>query len=90
MVANIRDVTDQTESEEALATSESLYRSIVETAEEGITIHDLEGRFTFANAKMATLVGIPVDRLVGGTILDLVPPADRCTTPTAPSPGCCP
>jgi len=77
VVANIRDVTDQTESEEALATSESLYRSIVETAEEGITIHDLEGRFTFANAKMATLVGIPVDRLVGGTILDLVPPADH-------------
>jgi diguanylate cyclase (GGDEF)-like protein/PAS domain S-box-containing protein len=77
VIANIRDVTDQTALDEALRASEYLYRSMVETAEEGICIHDLEGRLIFANPKMASLVGSTVGALLEGTIFDLVHPSER-------------
>ncbi len=76
LVANIRDVTDQTRSDRALAESESLYRSMVQTAEESITIHALDGRITFANPKMAALVGTTVAQLQRMSIFDLVSPDD--------------
>ena len=57
IVANIRDVTEEHVAAEALRDSELRFRSIVETAAEGIWIHDLEGRTEFANAKMASILG---------------------------------
>ena len=60
-VVNIRDVTESYLADEAAKTTASLYRSIVETAEECITVHDLQGNLTFATPKMATLLGSTVD-----------------------------
>jgi diguanylate cyclase (GGDEF)-like protein/PAS domain S-box-containing protein len=76
VVANIRDVTEQVGSEQALRESESLYRSMVETAGECITIHDLDGRITFANAQMASLIGSTVAELQQMSIFDLIRPDD--------------
>jgi PAS domain S-box-containing protein len=57
--------------------SERLYRSIVETAEEGIWIHDLDGTTTFANPKMAALLKSTPDALRGTSLFDFIEAADR-------------
>ncbi len=49
----------------ALAESEEKYRSIVETANEGIMITDPSAIITFANVKMAEILGYSVDELIG-------------------------
>jgi diguanylate cyclase (GGDEF)-like protein/PAS domain S-box-containing protein len=76
IVANIRDVTEQHLAEIALRDSEVRYRSIVETAEEGIWIHDLEGTTTFANPKMATTLLTTTEALCERSLFDFVPAAD--------------
>ncbi|MET1005006.1 MAG: PAS domain S-box protein [Propionibacteriaceae bacterium] len=51
-----------------------LYRQIVESAREGIWIHDLAGRTTYANTHMAQLLGYSVAEMSGVTIFDLLDP----------------
>ena len=58
--------------EAALRESEEKYRSIVETAQEGIVIGSLEGRFLFANQKMADMLGYSREELVGRSGLDFL------------------
>jgi diguanylate cyclase (GGDEF)-like protein/PAS domain S-box-containing protein len=82
IVANIRDVTDETLAEQALKESESRYRSMVETAAECISIHLLDGRIVFANPRMATLLGTTVEELEGSSIFDLVTESERATAVT--------
>jgi diguanylate cyclase (GGDEF)-like protein/PAS domain S-box-containing protein len=65
LVANLTDVTDRREAVDALRVSEATYRSIVETAEEGIWIGDSDGRTIFANRKLAVMLGLPTDRIEG-------------------------
>jgi len=77
IVANIRDVTDETTAGLALKESESHYRSMVETAAECITIHALDGRIVFANARMAAMLGTSVEELERGTIFDLIAESNR-------------
>ncbi len=82
VVANIRDVTDQTVAGQALEESESRYRSMVETAAECITIHMLDGRIVFANPRMANLLGTTVDALEGTSILGLMADTSRSVAVT--------
>lgn len=82
IVANIRDVTDETTAIHALRESESLYRSMVETATECISIHALDGRITFANPKMAEMLGMSVADVQQRSIFDVVDPADRAIATT--------
>jgi PAS domain S-box-containing protein len=69
-IAAVRDVSERMEREEALRHSEEQYRSIVETAAEGILLGDPEGRFTFVNQRMADMLGYPVEELVGKSGMD--------------------
>ena len=50
----------------------NLYRQIVESAHEGIWIHDLAGYTTFANGQMADLLGYSLAEMNGVTIFDLL------------------
>jgi len=50
----------------------NLYRQIVESAHEGIWIHDLAGCTTYANAQMADLVGYSISEMDGVTVFDLL------------------
>jgi diguanylate cyclase (GGDEF)-like protein/PAS domain S-box-containing protein len=77
VVWNLHDCTDRLLADEALRASESRYRSIVETAEEGIWIHDVDGRITFANPKMAALVGVTPAQLERRSFFEFVDPGDR-------------
>ncbi len=53
--------------EEALRESERKFRRIVETSSEGIWIVDGSGRTTYANGRMAALLGTTLDALVGAS-----------------------
>jgi PAS domain S-box-containing protein len=56
---------------------DSLYRSIVESTQEGIWIVDEALRTTFANAAMATMLDTTVDDLIGSSLLDWMDDDER-------------
>ena len=59
------DVTARRRAAEALRASEDRYRAIVETAGEGIVIADPDGTYSFVNGRMADMLGLPADEIVG-------------------------
>jgi PAS domain S-box-containing protein len=56
----------------ALPTGAALYRWIVESAQEGIWLVDAAGRTTFANARMADLLGYSRAEMFGRTLYDFM------------------
>ena len=50
------------------------FRRLVETASEGIWVVDAEIHIIFANARMAEMLGCPLDELIGGSAVDYLPP----------------
>ncbi len=65
ILAVIDDITARKAAELALQASEEKYRLIVETAQEGIWVIDAENRTTFANSRMAEMLGYTVDEMLG-------------------------
>jgi diguanylate cyclase (GGDEF)-like protein/PAS domain S-box-containing protein len=65
VVVHAQDVTEQWVAERELRTSEERYRSIFENAQEGISILDERGLFTFTNRRTAELLGHDVSALTG-------------------------
>jgi PAS domain S-box-containing protein len=61
----------------ALPTGEALYRWIVESAQEGIWLIDAAGRTTFANARMAGLLGYSRAEMFGRTMYEFMDAAAR-------------
>lgn len=66
------DVTETRRSARALAESEMRYRRILETANEGIWIIDVDGRFTFINEKMAAMLDSSVDEARARPLWDFI------------------
>jgi len=60
-----RDITNRKQTEEALRKSEYEYRRIVATATEGIWSLDTNFVLTYANQKMAEMLGYSVEELIG-------------------------
>jgi PAS domain S-box-containing protein len=60
-----RDVSDRKLAEQALRQNEAQYRRLIETAAEGIWILDLEGKTSFANPKIAQMLGYTVEEMIG-------------------------
>ncbi len=75
--AFIQDVTQRREAEQALRQSEERYRGIVETAQEGVWVLDAHWHTAFANQKMADMLGVSVDWLVGRPLVDFVDESQR-------------
>jgi PAS domain S-box-containing protein len=71
------DITERKHTEEALRKSEAKYRSLVETAFEGVWVVDTEGHTTFINHRMAEMLKYdsPND-LMDRSAFDFVPPED--------------
>ena len=70
----VTDVTEQTVVQEALQASEQRARTMLETAHEGICTVDESGTITYANPRLAVIVGRAVGSLVGTSIFTLVAP----------------
>ncbi|HEX8616027.1 MAG TPA: PAS domain S-box protein, partial [Thermoanaerobaculia bacterium] len=58
-------------------TADALYRTIVETSQEGICVVDATMRFTFVNEHLATMLGYKADELIGQHVNTIVPPEER-------------
>jgi len=71
--AFLHDISERKQAEQDLRDSEALYSSLVEHLPLNILLKDLKGRFTFANRTYCSLSGIPLDKIVGKTDLDLYP-----------------
>jgi diguanylate cyclase (GGDEF)-like protein/PAS domain S-box-containing protein len=76
-VLNIRDTTQSVEAEARLRSSERRYRTIVETAEEGIWRVGECGECLFANQRMATILGCSLAELQERRFFDFVPDPDQ-------------
>ncbi len=63
---------ERARAEEALRASEARFRLIVTTANEGIAMSDPSGVITYANDRLAELLGFERDDLVGKSVLDLL------------------
>ena len=61
--------------ERELRHSEAFYQSLVENLPQNILRKDVNGRFTFANQRFCTELGISIDEIIGKTDYDFFPPA---------------
>jgi PAS domain S-box-containing protein len=60
--------------QDALKESETKYRRIVETANEGIWVMDAEMRTTFVNQRLADMLGYTIEELLGHPFTDTMDP----------------
>jgi PAS domain S-box-containing protein len=70
MVGATFDITDRKQTEAALRQSESLYRTLLEQAHDGIYVCDSTGRIVMANEVACRLFGYSRDELLGLSIRD--------------------
>ena len=68
----LTNITEHKKAEEELRESEEKYRNIVETANEGIWIHDAEAKTTYVNKKMAEMLGYSPEELIDRLVLDFI------------------
>ncbi len=73
----VEDITERKLAQEALQQSEERLREIIGTAREGIWTIDLDGVTTFANPRMAELLGYRIEELVGRSFFDFMDPDSR-------------
>jgi PAS domain S-box-containing protein len=71
IMGTIQDVTEQMAVEIALADSRALLREIIDSVPATIAVHDLEGRYVFANAALAKFHNLPVDWFPGRALAEL-------------------
>jgi PAS domain S-box-containing protein len=65
MLAMARDITERRQAQEKLQKSEERYRSLFETATDGIFTMDLHTRFTSGNRKAEEMCGYSRDEIIG-------------------------
>src|SRR3954468_546454 len=72
IVCTGRDVTERVMAERALRASEERFRSILETAQEGIWAVNAAGRTVFANARLAQILGLPLNHIYSTSASDVL------------------
>src|SRR5581483_1292388 len=69
-----RDITARKQAEATLRASEAMYRTIVQTANEGIWLVDRETHTIFANNRMAEMLGYTSEEIATRRVIDVVFP----------------
>ncbi|HET7689988.1 MAG TPA: EAL domain-containing protein [Nocardioidaceae bacterium] len=76
-VAAMEDITERKAALAALRASEATFRTIAQAADEGIWAVTTDGRTIFANAKLARILGRPLDEVRAGTVFDVLDAKDH-------------
>lgn len=71
-IGQAHDISRRKTLEKELEASQERYRTIVETAREGIYIVDSEGKFSFANKRMAAMLGLQLSEIIGKHTFDFM------------------
>ena len=71
-ICQIQDITDRREALDSLRASEQRLRKLVETAHEGIWILDADDSTTFANGRLADMLGYEAHELIGRSVYDFL------------------
>ena len=74
VVLHTEDVTERRQAEQRLRESEKKYRTIVDTAHEGIIAANLDSIITYANRRSAEILGYSADEMVGQSSLKFCDP----------------
>ncbi len=75
------DITERKKTELALKESEEKFRTIFEGASDGIAAIDpATMKLVFANPALVEILGFPMDKLIGSTILDYIPKEEIAAT----------
>ncbi len=69
---SVQDITISKKHEQALIESESKYRNIVETANEGIWMIDYNSNTIYVNDKITNMLGFTKDELMGNSFYDYI------------------
>jgi two-component system, cell cycle sensor histidine kinase and response regulator CckA len=75
VLAKNEEISGRTSAEAALRASELRYRTLVETAYEGIWAVDRVGVTTYVNPRLCRMLGYAPEELLGQPIFDYMPPA---------------
>jgi len=70
--ALMSDITERRTAERALRSSEAMYRTLVETAAEGLVIAAPDGECQYANQRLADMLGYPLEEMLGKSALDFM------------------
>jgi PAS domain S-box-containing protein len=71
-----RDVTEAKRVDDALRESETMYRQLVELAQEGVWALDNEGRTVFVNPRIAKMLGYSESEMIGKNLNDFMDKLD--------------
>ncbi len=80
MLGIAQEITERKRTEEALRHSEERYRTIVQTANEGIWLIDAAAKSLYVNDRMADMLGYPATEILERPVLDFCFPEDRVWT----------
>jgi PAS domain S-box-containing protein len=72
-----RDVSAFWQAEEAVRSSEELFRAVFEQASDPVCVADMDGRVLEVNQATCDVLGFSREELRGMSLIDIVPPADR-------------
>ena len=75
-IAHILDITQILEDREALEESETRYKLLVETMNDGLAIDDKEGKLVYANDAFCRMLGYDTDDIVGKRWVDFTDEMD--------------
>ncbi|HEY49723.1 MAG TPA: PAS domain S-box protein, partial [Dehalococcoidia bacterium] len=83
IVANLRDITERKEMEEALRGQEEYFRTLIESASDAVVIINESGTLLYESPAMARILGLEPGERIGETGFDFIHPEDMQNAATS-------